>query len=258
MADYTKHQPGTFCWNELGTTDPDGAKKFYTSLFGWTTRDVPMGDYGTYYMWQKNGQDAGAMYKQDPEQQQQGIPPNWAQYVAVTDADASADKAKQLGGNVVAGPFDVFDSGRMAMVVDPTGAVFGMWQAKQHIGHTVANEFDAFTWNEILTPDPKKAKEFYTSLFGWTAKESPGYTEWHLGEQAIGGMLDTSGPEFGGQVPPVWLPYVSVKEIEETLAKAKELGATVKMGPETIDHVGTFALLSDPQGAVFYVIQLNR
>lgn len=250
MTKTTSHEPGTFCWIELATSDADGARAFYTSLFGWTVNEFPMGDQGIYSMFQSEGRDAAAMYKQG--QDQQGVPPNWMSYVSVADADAIAEKAKSLGGNVHAGPFDVYDFGRMAVISDPQGAIFSIWQPKTNIGVQVRDENNSLCWNELHAVDMKAAATFYTSLFGWTAKESPEYTEFHLGDRAIGGMLQA-------RTPPAtfWLPYFAVADCDASFRKAGELGGHGHVPPTSIDKVGTFAVVTDPQGAFFCIIKLT-
>ena len=166
MAERTKHEPGTFSWVELATRDGAAAKRFYTSLFGWGVDEMPVGDGTTYTMLTKNGKRVGALYQMSA--QQQGVPPHWNSYVTVASADDSAAQAKKLGGNVMLEPFDVLDAGRMAVVADPTGAVFSLWQPKRHIGADLVNEPGAFCWNELYTTDPNKAADFYVGLFGWT------------------------------------------------------------------------------------------
>jgi predicted enzyme related to lactoylglutathione lyase len=130
MVEKARHEPGTFCWVELATSDGAAAKTFY-SLFGWTADDTPGGG-GVYTTLRKNGKAAAALYEPGPEQK--GIPPHWSSYVYVENADDAAAQAKELGGTVMMGPFDVMEHGRMAVVADPTGAVFSLWQARSHIG----------------------------------------------------------------------------------------------------------------------------
>ena len=167
----TKHDPGRFCWVELSTSDGPAAKKFYTTLFGWSFVDNPMGDAGVYTMLQKNGKDVGALYQMGPEQK--GIPPNWGSYVAVENANDAAAHAKELGATVMLEPFDVMEHGRMAVLQDPAGAVFSLWEPKSHIGARVVNEPGSFCWNELYTTDPSRAAEFYMGLFGWTKDSKP-------------------------------------------------------------------------------------
>jgi predicted enzyme related to lactoylglutathione lyase len=156
MPQVTSHKQGTFCWVELATNDPNAAKSFYTKLFDWTINEIPLGDQGSYYMFQKEGRDAGAMYQQRKEEE--GIPPHWNNYIAVADIDASTAQAKSLGATILAGPFDVMDAGRMSMVQDPQGAVFALWQAKNSIGVEVNNEPGTLCWNELYTPNIEGAR----------------------------------------------------------------------------------------------------
>src|SRR6185295_5101753 len=187
MPNVESHAPGNFCWVELGTTDQAAAKKFYQTLFGWDSTDQPTGPDETYTMFKKGGQDVAAGYRLRPDQK--GVPPNWQVYVSVASADDAVAKAKDLGAKVLAPPFDVFDAGRMAVVQDPTGAVFAVWEAKRNKGLGVIDEPGAFCWAELMARDLPRATTFYKSLFGWGTKGDPRYTEWTLGGRSIGGMM---------------------------------------------------------------------
>ena len=133
MATVTQHAPGTFCWPELATLDQNGAKKFYTGLFGWTFKDTDMGPQGVYTIFQSDGADVGALYTMRDEEKAM-MPPHWNAYVSVESADKSTVQAKELGATVIMEPFDVMEHGRMAILMDPAGAVFSVWEAKKHIG----------------------------------------------------------------------------------------------------------------------------
>jgi len=255
MAEVTRHEPGSFCWPELATSDTVGAKRFYSGVFGWAANDVPAGPEMTYTMLQLEGRDAGALYEMEKAQREQGIPPHWNTYVSVESAEEAVKKAKMLGGTVIAEPFDVMDAGRMAILQDPAGAVFCVWQAKGNIGARVINEPGALCWSELDTNDTGAAGRFYTQLFGWTAKESPEYTEFHRGGTPIGGMMRI--PKEWGEVPPNWLPYFAVTDCDATAATAGELGGSAMVPPTDIPDVGRFAVLRDPQGAVFAVVKLS-
>ena len=256
MVEKRNHEPGTFCWVELATTDGAAAKKFYTSLFGWTVKDNPIGPGMTYTMLLKNGKDAGALYELGPEEK--GVPPHWISYVAVESADDAAAKAKKLGGTVIMDAFDVMEHGRMAIVQDPTGAVFSVWQPKSHIGAQVVNEPGAFCWNELYTLDPKKAADFYTGLFGWTKNaRHMDFGDYVIFEQAgsmVGGMMKKPDE---WKAPPHWLVYFAVDDCDETVEKATSLGAKAMFPPMDIENVGRFSILTDPQGAGFAVIKLK-
>jgi predicted enzyme related to lactoylglutathione lyase len=253
MPQISESSPGSFCWAELATTDQPGARTFYQSLFGWGVQEQPMGPGETYSMFKKSAHYVAAGYRLQPEQK--GVPPNWQVYVRVADADAAAAKAKELGGSVLAGPLDVFDSGRMAVVKDPQGAVLGLWQPNQHPGFGVVDEASAFCWAELMTNDLAGSAAFYKSLFGWGSKPSPEYTEWSLGERSIGGMLEIQ--KDWGPMPPHWLVYFMVDDCDAAVARAQALGGAVTMPARDFPGVGRIALLKDPQGAHFYVIRLT-
>ena len=255
----TQHAPGTFCWPELTTTDPQGAKKFYTSLFGWSFVDNDMGQGGTYTMLQLKGTEVGALYPLEKEQLSRGVPPHWNSYVAVESADQAAAKAKQLGATVLMEPFDVMDVGRMAILQDPTGATFCVWQAKKHIGAGVLNEPGALCWTELMTSDTAKAEKFYTGLFPWKAEamKSPKmtYTLFQRGTTSAGGMMQIT-PEMG-KMPSHWLVYFEVADCDGTVAKAKGMGAKITVPATDIPNMGRFAVLQDPQGAPFAIHKKN-
>jgi len=254
-----EYKPGTFCWVELGTTDSAAAKSFYTQLFDWDYEDHPMGPDGVYTMLKSNGKEAGAMYELMPDMRAQGIPPHWMSYVAVTSADESAEKAKAAGATIMNGPFDVFTVGRMAVVKDPTGAVFSLWQAKDHKGAGIYNAPGSFCWNELGTNDTQRAGEFYSNLFGWTRETMSGgpieYTMFKNGDRSAGGMYKIT-PEMG-PMPPHWLVYFAVDDCDARVKKATELGGRVMKPADDIPGIGRFAILTDPQGAAFAIIKLD-
>lgn len=258
MPEFSAHAPGTFCWPELSTTDQKGAVTFYRALFGWDVEDQPIGPTETYSMFKKGGKYVGAAYTQRPEEK--GIPPHWGSYVTVASADEAVKRAQSLGANVFAPPFDVMESGRMAVLQDPTGAVFHVWQANKHIGAEVLGEPGTLCWTELATRDMKAAEQFYASLFGWTLKRSKGgadgameYTELANNGTQMGGIMPIS-PQMG-DMPPVWTPYFMTSDVDATASKAKELGARIHMGPTDIPNVGRFAVVGDPQGGTFNIFK---
>jgi uncharacterized protein len=252
MPKTDSHAPGTFCWIELATTDGQAAKSFYTSLFAWTVIEHDMGPGGIYVIFQKDGADAAAMYQIPPDMK--GMPPNWLSYVAVADADATSAKATSLGGSVISGPFDVMENGRMAVMSDPQGASLAVWQAKSHPGVGVRDEPGTLCWNELQARDMDKARAFYSELFTWRMKESPEYTEMHVGDTAVGGMMLSQAP---AEVPSHWMPYFAVEDCEASVARLQSLGGQVFAGPFDVPGVGRMAVAADPQGAVFSVIKLE-
>jgi predicted enzyme related to lactoylglutathione lyase len=260
MAEIKEYTPGTFCWVELSTTDQDGAKQFYQQLLGLEVRDVPFGEGAIYSILTQNDLDVAAITKQDPQQAAHGVPPNWLSYVSVSNVDESAKKAAELGGQIVAGPFDVMDVGKMAVGMDPTGAAFAMWQPGHHIGARIANVPGTWCWNELGTNDIDAAGKFYSNLFGWgiNAMDMGGmiYTMFESGQKHFGGMYKIT-PEMG-PMPPNWMVYFAVADCDQSAEKAGSLGGKVIMPPADIPNVGRFALIQDPQGAFLGIIKLNN
>jgi predicted enzyme related to lactoylglutathione lyase len=252
MAQIDRHAPGTFCWVELGTTDQDAAKHFYSSLFGWTFVDYPMGPGDVYTMFQLDGRTAAAGYKMGDREA--GVPPHWNLYIAVEDADKAAAKAWEVGGTVLADAFDVGPNGRMAVIMDPTGAAFCIWQPKQTPGLGVMGENNSYVWADLSTSDRLGAKKFYEGLFGWNitpgqGKDESTYLHIMSGEQAIAGIQPDVMRKPG--VPPHWMPYFMVADADGATAKAQELGAAVYAAPMMAGEGLRFSVLADPQGAVF-------
>lgn len=260
MQETVEYKPGTFCWVELATSDGEAGKRFYTQLFGWTYVDNPMGPGMVYTMYKLDGKDVAASYQLMPEQKERGVPPNWASYVSVANADETVEKATAAGATILQPGFDVYTFGRMAVIQDPTGAVFALWQPKDHKGAGIVNAPNSFTWNELMTSDTKKAGEFYSSVFGWkldTQNFGPlEYTMMINGDRPNGGMLQIT-PEMG-PIPPNWLVYFAVDDCDAKVTKATELGATVMKPADDIPGVGRFAILIDPQGAAFALIKLEN
>ncbi|HUK64502.1 MAG TPA: VOC family protein, partial [Dongiaceae bacterium] len=169
--------------------------------------------------------------------------------------------ARSAGGTVFVEPMDVLQAGRMAVVADPQGALFCIWQPREHIGSEIVNEPGALIWNELATTDTAAAKAFYGAVFGWGSEDMTGddgmaYTRWELDGKGVGGMMPM-GDAYPAGIPPNWLTYFAVEDCAATVARAVELGGRVQMEPMTIS-MGTFAVLADPSGAVFAVIELAQ
>lgn len=257
MGERTSHPPGTFSWVDLATTDAAGAKRFYGELFGWEFEDSPVGEGVVYTMCRVGGKEVCALSEQGEQERSVGIPPHWNNYVTVDDVDALTTRARELEANVAMDPFDVMDAGRMSVVADPTGAFFSMWQPRSHIGARLVNVPGALTWNELATKDVERAKEFYGALFNWGFEAIDGgggmqYTLILNSDRSNGGIREQSEIEAG--IPPNWVPYFAVDSVDDSVAKAGELGGRVLVQPMTVP-AGRFAAIGDPQGAVFAVFE---
>jgi predicted enzyme related to lactoylglutathione lyase len=260
MTNIDKHPAGSFCWIELGTTDQSAAKNFYAAIFGWTANDMPMGPDSFYTIWRLEGRDAAAGYTLRPDQIAQHVPPHWMLYIQVENVDASAAKVPQLGGKVIAGPFDVMDAGRMAVVQDPTGAYFCLWQPHKNAGIGIHSVHGTLCWADLSTSDPGSAQKFYSALLGWQfekgEKDDSGYLHIKNGEHFIGGLPPAKYKQPG--TPPHWLAYFLADDVDATANKAKEMGAKLFVPPMTMEGVGRMSVMADPQGAVFAIFKSAR
>ena len=256
MPERDSYPPGTPSWVEVGTSDIDGAVTFYEGLFGWNVAESQP-DTGGYRL---------AMLRDRPVAgisplMSEGQPVAWSTYVATDDADGSAEKAKANGGQVLAGPMDVMELGRMVFFMDPAGAALGAWQANQFAGAGLVNEPGSFTWNELATRDIDASHAFYSAVLPWTYEEQDfggmKYTLWKVGDQMVAGGMPM-GDEFPAEVPSYWAVYFAVDDTDATAQRATELGGTVIRQPSDIPDVGRFAVLADPQGAVFSILKASQ
>jgi uncharacterized protein len=241
MSERTSHKPGTFCWVDLSTSDAAAAKAFYGALFGWEFEDLPVGEGMTYTMARKQGKDVAALSQGDE-------PPHWNNYVSVEDAEDAAREAAENGGTVLAPAFDVLDSGRMAVVQDPTGAIIAVWEPKAHIGAGLVNETGAFTWNDLSTSNIGQAASFYEGWLGWRTEAVPdagGFRVIYNDDRTNGSISES----IEG-MPAFWCPYFGVDDLEPAAARVEELGGRKLAGPIEVPQ-GAFSVVADPQGAVF-------
>lgn len=250
MSERTKYAPGMFSWSDLTTPDQDRAKAFYTALFGWEIDDVPMGESGgVYSMMRVDGKSVAAISPQPP--QQAGAPPVWNSYVTVDSADQALERAKQLGGEVHAPAFDVFDAGRMGVVQDPEGAYFCVWEPKAHIGAQLVNGHGLLSWNELHTTDLAAAESFYTALFGWRVQEidlgGGPYRVISVDGHGNGALSDHLAPG----APAHWLVYFGTDDLDGSLTKISELGGTVVQPAMDIGEGNRIAVAQDAQSGWF-------
>ncbi|MDX6581948.1 MAG: uncharacterized protein QOI10_1132 [Solirubrobacterales bacterium] len=276
MPERDGYIPGVPCWVDTTQPDPDAAADFYGGLFGWEFENViAEGGPGKYLIGRIRGGDVGAI-SSPPEGQE--IPVAWNTYIWVESADETAAKVREAGGTVVMEPADVFDAGRMAVFADPEGAVFSVWQAKEHRGSAIVNEHGSVNFNGLNTRDIEGAKSFYGAVFGWGTLDLGGTSMWtlpgygdHLEELTPGtreNMAEMGGPEGFVDVvaalnpigddqpdtPPHWNVTFAVDDADASAARVKELGGQVIVDPFDAPWV-RMAVVSDPQGATFIASQ---
>jgi uncharacterized protein len=245
MGERESYAPGTFCWADLGTADADAAKAFYVRVFGWEAVDDEAGDAGVYTTFRLGGDDIVALYEMG-EEERASLRPHWSSYVSVEDVDALAPRVRELGGEVLAEPFDVMDAGRMIALRDPTGATLHLWQPRSQRGAGRVNDPGCMVWNELASPDPARARDFFAELLGWTVEpEESGYGIIRRGGMLNGGIR----PPQDGE-PAHWLVYFTVSSCDDAVATIREAGGSVIAGPMDT-AVGRVAAVGDPLGAAF-------
>jgi uncharacterized protein len=245
MAERDRYDQGTFSWTDLSTPDAQASKDFYGGLLDWDYEDNPVPDGGVYVMARRGGRAAAAMFETAERH------PAWASYITVEDVDATTARARELGANVFAEPFDVMEVGRMSTIQDPTGAVFCLWQPRTSIGAEVVNGPGALTLNQLNSSDPEAAERFYGELFGWRFQQmgdaQTPYWGIYRGDQVNGGMMPL--PE-DAPAPSHWLVYFGIEDLDAAVQRIRASGGTVMVGPMEVPG-GHIVVAQDPQGAVF-------
>jgi uncharacterized protein len=252
VPELSSYATGTPCWVDVSSTDLDRSVDFYTKLFGWEAQRDARPEAGGYTMFTLRGKYVAAA----SSTWQEGMPSVWTTYLASDDVDTTTARAREAGGNVMMDPFDVFDAGRMTVIQDPAGAVFGVWQAGRHHGSQLANEPGSFNWNELNTHDLTKAGRFYEAVFGVDIDMQQfggsDYGVVKVDGRSVAGIRQLDAP--ADEVPAHWQTVFAVEECEPALARVDELGGTKLTDPIEVPGVGRFALVQDPVGATFQVI----
>ena len=247
---------GEFVWHDLATSDMDGAINFYTNTIGWS--QVAMEGSPTPYTMFNVGEEAVGGVMTMPEQMKEmGAPPSWTPCMATEDADATIAQVKELGGKLLNGP-NPAPGGVFAVLQDPQGAVFEIYQAEDKNGEAEFNgkkSAGQFSWYDLNTTDWEAARDFYSKVFGWSESstmDSPGGTYWMMkgaaGDRTLGGMSNMAKQM---NLPAHWLCYVTVEDLDAALETAKSEGAKVMNGPMEVPGGDRIAHLMDPQGAAF-------
>lgn len=251
---------GMFCWLDVATREVSHTQAFFRELLGWEYHPVPMPE-GDYTMVRLGGKDFGGFMDLSSPKMPQGVPAHISAYVLVENVDAKVSEFTKAGGSVKAPAFDVADMGRMAVVADPFGAVLSLWQPKK----TGSGAIDPMTlgapsWRELMTTNLDGAVNFYRKIFGWKTQSSSNpqfeYVECGLGQQPFAGMMQIT--KEMGPMPPNWGTYFTVKDCAATVKKAQTKGAMICLGPKEIPTVGTFAVIREPNGIFFNVIQYQH
>ncbi|MEI5097474.1 VOC family protein [Streptomyces sp. PmtG] len=254
----TRYVTGSPVWVDLGTTDMDGAARFYRGLFGWDFErgGEDLGGYGTF---QLDGKTVAGGMTLTPEL---GAPA-WSVYFRTPDADATARHVEQAGGSTTWEPVDITDLGRMAGLTDPGGAAFSVWQPGRNTGLDLVNAPGSLVWTELYAPDIVAAAAFYGTVFDWRTTAQPfeggSYTMAYPGtgteDDMFGGLWPLDEDPVEREAGPSWMPYFQVGDIDAVVEKARTTGGTVRAERIDLKGVGSFAKLADPYGARFALMR---
>jgi len=249
----TRNEPwpnGTPCWVELAVPDVPTAVEFYGAVLGWTAVDAGE-DFGHYHICSLGEHVAAGI----GPIMQPGQHPAWTIYLASDDVDGTAKSIGEAGGTLIVAPMDIPGAGRMLVAIDPTGAVFGAWQAGAANGVVVYNEPGGLLWEDARLSDPDAGREFYAAVFGYRyapVQGAPGgYTTFDVGGDPLGGMGGLIDLPEG--TPSHWLTYFGVADADAAVATVAEKGGSVLSGPVDTPW-GRMATVTDPAGAVFMVM----
>ena len=255
MPERSSYPHGAPSWSDVSSPDVAASAAFYGELFGWehlpSERPEETGGYGMFALRGRIVSGIGPLPEPDAQA-------TWTTYIAVDDADEAATRAMELGGGIALGPIDVLDAGRMAFLVDPAGAFVGVWQAGRHAGAGLVSEPGAVGWSELACRDPELAKPFYAGVFGWRARPSAidrgSYETFDSETGPVAGLvaMDERWPEA---TPPHWMTYIVVTDAGATAERAAGLGGGVCVEPFRAPGAGTIAVLTDPFGAFFSLLE---
>lgn len=263
MGIRTSYDNGVFSWVDLMTTDPEAAKTFYSELFSWSFVDMPVEGMPPYSMAFKHDglkdRRVAALFEM-PSEKIGAMPPHWQSYINVTDIEKSIKSCEEHGGKILNPICDILDSGRMAVVMDPTNAVVNLWEPKSHIGAELVNEVNTYCWAELQTRGAHRAVEFYQAVFGWGIEideKPPQYVIGLVNGRYNCGIFDMDKVNLPINIPSQWAAYFNVENLDESIEKVRALGGKTMTDPIEIDP-GRFATIMDPQGAVLTMMQVNQ
>lgn len=253
MSTHLEAKPaGTPTWTDLVTPDVEQARAFYHAVFGWDY-EIGNAEFGGYTTARLGKHSTAGLMGNQPEAELQ--PTAWGLYFATNNIEADDTRAVELGARLLSPPMAVGNFGSMATYTDPTGAMFSLWQADQHVGWQVINQPGAVAWHELYTPDAKAACDFYAALLGASVEPMPGELEYYTLNHAngpIAGIMQID-PAWGA-MPAQWVNYFLVTNIDETVATVLKHGGK-SMGPIDDSPFGRIAALADPGGATFKIVE---
>ena len=240
---------GAPCWVDTLQPDPRAALQFYGQLFNWSFDDptpMPTGlAEGEYFTARLDGHRVAGIGQAPP-----ASPPAWMTHVRVDDIELAVARAEEIGGRHLVPSTDAGSDGRLAVLTDPTGVPFCLWQADGRTGAELVSEPNTWAMSSLHSPDPERAQDFYGTAFGWELEPVPGapFSKWQLSGQVVAILTATDG----GAVPPHWSINFAVHDADAIAEHAASLGGKILMAP--FDTPGfRNAVIADPQGGVIAV-----
>ena len=251
-----EHHVGKVIFVELVTPDLAAAKRFYGGLFGWAFRDIEA-DGTRYAEASLDGRPvAGLIHKNIPANEHRQ--PAWLSFFAVGDVDAAKKVALENGAKVLFEPHSIPDRGREAVFADPQGAVFAVLGSSSGDPPDVLAAPGEWIWSSVITNDPDTAAAFYQKLFDYEVFELPASEGAQHLLLASGDYARASVNTLPANRPhahPHWLNYVRVEDAVKMTAKVVALGGRVLVEPRIDRHGGKVALVADPLGAPFGLLE---
>ncbi|MFJ4832669.1 VOC family protein [Streptomyces sp. NPDC088747] len=255
-ATHARHTPGTPCWVSLMVHGMATTQDFYGSLFGWEFEPGPH-QLGQYVRALLDGHEVAGIGQLPPDRH---LPIAWTPYLASDDVDLTAETVRLSGGTVGVGPLDAAEAGRMAIASDPTGAVFGIWQASAHLGIGITGVPGTPAWNELVTRDTESVVKFYQGVFGYALEPAAAsdfdYVTLHLDTRPVAGIHGV-GHDLPRDRGPHWMTYFETADVDDTVARVTDLGGHLLKAPHDSPY-GRVAKVADPEGALFSVIHSVR
>jgi len=252
----TQHYAGKVIWLDLVTPDMAGAKRFYGELFGWTFQDVSKGRT-PYCVASLNGTPVGGLVQRAigaGERRQ----PAWLTFLSVTDVEQAKQTVLGNGGKVLSEPRSYPQRGRQAVFADPQGAVFAVLQSSSGDPPDVLAQPGQWIWSSLLAGDPNKDAAFYRAVFAYQVFDQirdDGVEHVLLASNDYARASVNALPPGSSGLHPHWLNFVRVVNTADSVAKVKALGGQVLVAPHLDRHGGSIAVVADPSGAPFGLLE---
>jgi predicted enzyme related to lactoylglutathione lyase len=247
--------PGKFVWADLVTDDVPAARKFYQGLFGWTFQIA-----GNYTIALNDERPLCGMF-QRPRPKDKPAQPRWFGYISTGSIGRAERTVTKLGGHVLAAPQEYPKRGEQAVFTDPEGAVFGVIKSSSGDPEDFLPDPGDWIWIQLLSRDAPKAAEFYHKVAGYEAVQntiSNRLSDYVLVSKGYARATVRSIPSGKTEVQPTWLPFVRVKNVGDSVARAKELGGQVCIEPKPELFNGKVAVVADPTGAAIGLLEWSQ